>query len=53
MDPRFIYGKTKNDEQWTLMCPHKCPGLSDCYGDDFNALYLAYELDGRGKRIKC
>ena len=40
--------RIKNDEKWTLMCPKKCPGLSDVYGDDFTALYERYEANGNG-----
>ena len=28
---------------WSLFCPDKCPGLSDCYGDKYRELYLKYE----------
>jgi ribonucleoside-diphosphate reductase alpha chain len=27
------------------MCPDKCPGLSDVYGDEFNKLYEKYESE--------
>jgi ribonucleoside-diphosphate reductase alpha chain len=39
------------DEDWTLMCPHECPGLIDTYGKEFNDLYEKYEKEGRGKRV--
>lgn len=39
------------DEDWTLMCPHECPGLIDTYGKEFEELYERYEKDGRGKRV--
>jgi ribonucleoside-diphosphate reductase alpha chain len=29
------------------MCPDKCPGLSEVYGDEFNKLYESYENEGR------
>jgi ribonucleoside-diphosphate reductase alpha chain len=35
---------------WTLMCPDECPGLSDCYGEEFVALYSKYEQEGKGKK---
>jgi len=34
---------------WTLMDPNECPGLSDCYGDDFEKLYTKYERQGKGR----
>ena len=41
--------KEKNG-QWSLFCPHECPGLSDTYGPDFNALYYQYEQEGRARK---
>lgn len=38
------------DEDWTLMCPHECPGLTETYGSEFRQLYLKYESEGRGKK---
>jgi ribonucleotide reductase alpha subunit len=32
---------------WSLFCPDKCPGLSDCYGEQYRKLYLQYEEEGR------
>ena len=37
---RVIGNKT-----WSLFCPDKCPGLSDCYGEDYRKLYLKYESE--------
>ena len=31
------------DGIWSLMSPDECPGLSDCWGEEFNSLYLTYE----------
>jgi len=31
------------------MCPNECPGLPDCYGEEFNKLYEKYEKMGRGR----
>ena len=41
--------RVEKGEKWTLMCPDECPGLSDCYGDEFVELYEKYEQDGKGK----
>jgi len=38
------------DEDWTLMCPHECPGLTENYGDEFRKLYLSYEKSGYGRK---
>jgi ribonucleotide reductase alpha subunit len=39
--------RVKNNKLWSLMCPDKCPGLSDAYGDEFNKLYEKYEKEER------
>lgn len=38
------------DAEWSLMCPHECPGLLEAYGKEFKDLYLKYESEGRVKR---
>lgn len=32
------------------MCPNECPGLADCWGDEFVALYEKYEAEGRARQ---
>jgi ribonucleotide reductase alpha subunit len=32
-----------SNKEWSLFCPDKCPGLSDCYGEEYKKLYLKYE----------
>jgi len=35
--------RVEKDEMWSLMSPDTCPGLSDCWGDEFAELYCGYE----------
>jgi len=42
--------KEKNG-QWSLFCPHECPGLSDVYGQEFVDLYTQYESEGRARKV--
>jgi ribonucleoside-diphosphate reductase alpha chain len=42
--------RVQEDGQWTLMCPNECPGLYDVYGDEFDAMYSAYENAGKGRK---
>ncbi|MDJ1484381.1 ribonucleoside-diphosphate reductase subunit alpha [Cytophagaceae bacterium YF14B1] len=42
--------RVEQNSTWTLMCPNECPGLADCYGDEFEALYEKYEREGRGRK---
>jgi ribonucleotide reductase alpha subunit len=39
--------RVKNNSKWSLMCPHECSGLSDCYGAKFVELYEKYEGEGK------
>ena len=47
--PDLFMNRVKSDGLWTLMCPDECPGLSDVYGEEFEALYSKYELMGKGR----
>jgi ribonucleoside-diphosphate reductase alpha chain len=47
--PDLFMKRVEADENWTLMCPHECPGLADCWGDAFDKLYTSYELAGKGR----
>ena len=42
--------RVEEDTTWTLMCPNECPGLDNVYGDEFEALYLSYEAQGKGRK---
>ena len=39
--------RVKAEGKWSLMCPDKCQGLSDVYGDEFKELYEKYESEGK------
>jgi len=45
----FMY-RVEHDMEWTLMCPKECPGLADCWGNDFDLLYSDYERRDRGRK---
>jgi ribonucleoside-diphosphate reductase alpha subunit len=42
--------RVKEGKDWTLMCPHECPGLADVHGPEFTALYRKYEAGGKGRK---
>ena len=48
--PDLFMERVEKNEMWTLFCPSEAPGLSDVYGDEFNALYTRYEAEGRGRK---
>ena len=42
--------RVKENSDWSLFCPNECPGLPECYGDEFRLLYEKYEKEGRAKK---
>lgn len=49
--PDLFMQRVEADGDWTLMCPHECPGLHTVWGDEFKKLYEKYEREGRGQRV--
>lgn len=45
--PDLFMKRVEKNENWSLMCPHNCPGLADCWGEEFEALYEKYEEEKR------
>jgi ribonucleoside-diphosphate reductase alpha chain len=48
--PDLFMKRVEMNGDWTLMCPNECPGLADCYGEEFEKLYTKYEEEGKGRR---
>lgn len=48
--PDLFMKRVEENGQWTLMCPHECPGLYDTYGEEFEKLYTQYEQQGKGRK---
>ena len=48
--PDLFMKRLEKNENWTLMCPSECPGLSDCFGEEFEELYTKYETEGKGRK---
>ncbi|MCY7349781.1 MAG: ribonucleoside-diphosphate reductase subunit alpha [Cytophagaceae bacterium] len=48
--PDLFMKRVEDNDVWTLMCPHECPGLADTYGEAFEALYTKYEREGKGRK---
>ena len=52
--PDLFMKRVQEDGEWTLMCPNECPGLPDTHSEEFEALYLKYEEEGKGrKKVKA
>ncbi|MGL4630854.1 MAG: ribonucleoside-diphosphate reductase subunit alpha [Leadbetterella sp.] len=48
--PDLFMKRVEANETWSLFCPHECPGLADCHGDEFERLYEKYESEGRARK---
>jgi ribonucleotide reductase alpha subunit len=49
--PDIFMRAVETGSNWALFDPSECPGLSDCYGEEFETLYTLYLEDGRAKRV--
>lgn len=36
--------------EWSLFCPNEAPGLSECWGGEFEKLFEKYEAEGRARK---
>jgi len=44
--PDLFMKRVEEGGNWSLFCPDKAKGLSDVYGEEFEALYMKYEEEG-------
>ncbi len=42
--------RVEENGEWSLFCPNEAPGLSDCWGEEFEKLYTKYETEGKARR---
>lgn len=49
--PDLFMRRVEENGDWSLFCPNESPGLSDCYGKEFEKLYTQYEQEGRARRV--
>ncbi len=42
--------RVEANEDWSLFCPHEAPGLHECWGKEFESLYVKYEQEGRARK---
>ena len=48
--PDLFMQRVESNGDWSLFCPNEAPGLADCWGKEFEALYGKYEREGRARR---
>lgn len=49
--PDLFMKRVEENGEWSLFCPHEAPGLADCYGKEFEALYEKYEREGKARKV--
>jgi ribonucleoside-diphosphate reductase alpha subunit len=49
--PDLFMKCVRDDQNWHLMCPNECSGLSDAWGEDFDRLYTTYVLQGKYRQV--
>ena len=48
--PDLFMKRVQEDSTWTLMCPNECPNLYSVHSEEFDALYLKYEAEDKGRK---
>lgn len=48
--PDLFMKRVEEDGMWSLFCPNEAPGLSDCWGAEFESLYERYEREGKQRK---
>ena len=48
--PDLFMKRVEANGDWSLFCPHEAPGLHECWGEEFEALYAQYEQEGRARK---
>ncbi|WP_405247553.1 ribonucleoside-diphosphate reductase subunit alpha [Cellulophaga sp. Asnod2-G02] len=48
--PDLFMRRVEANEEWTLMCPNECPDLFKHHSDVFEAMYLKYEAENKGRK---
>ncbi|MFC4232456.1 ribonucleoside-diphosphate reductase subunit alpha [Parasediminibacterium paludis] len=42
--------RVEENGEWSLFCPNEAPGLSECWGAEFEKLYTSYEAAGKARK---
>ncbi len=48
--PDLFMKRVEANAEWSLFCPNEAPGLAECWGEEFEALYTKYEKEGRARK---
>ena len=48
--PDLFMKRVEENSTWSLFCPNEAPGLAECWGAEFEALYTRYEQEGKARK---
>lgn len=48
--PDLFMQRIEENGEWSLFCPNEAPGLENCWGKEFECLYMRYEQEGRARK---
>ncbi|MFM9060196.1 MAG: ribonucleotide reductase N-terminal alpha domain-containing protein, partial [Bacteroidota bacterium] len=48
--PDLFMKRVEQNAEWSLFCPNEAPGLHECWGEEFEKLYLRYEKEERARK---
>ncbi|MCU7550477.1 ribonucleoside-diphosphate reductase subunit alpha [Chitinophagaceae bacterium LB-8] len=48
--PDLFMKRVEANEDWSLFCPSEAPGLHECWGKEFEELFVRYEQEGRARK---
>ena len=43
--PDLFMERVQSNGEWSLFCPNEARGLADCWGEEFEKLYVKYEKE--------
>lgn len=49
--PDIFMKRVKDNANWSLFCPFDAPDLENTYGEEYEKLYMKYEMEGKAKKV--
>lgn len=49
--PDLFMKRVQENGTWSLFCPNEARGLADLWGDEFESLFVKYEIEGKAKKV--
>jgi ribonucleoside-diphosphate reductase alpha subunit len=49
--PDLFMKRVEENGDWSLFCPAEAPGMDDCWGEEFDKLYMSYEQKGIARKV--